>query len=160
MSRRLYDDLGRADRDDDSWRDEAAQPEPLLRALAREGRVRRAATELADEEFREGLWVETERPEAAAPLRLAADDRATRTARYRGGPWVVRADRDEHGAWTLLQEAGPVGGTVVLEGPAYVPLVPGIAAPLPDGLAPAASLQLLDAADRQVTLDPDPAPWR
>jgi hypothetical protein len=158
MSRRLYDDLGRTGRDDDTWKDEEDVPEPLLRALAKEGRVRRAATDLADEEFREGAWVETERPEAAAPLRLAADDRATRTRRYRGGAWVVRADRDEQGAWRLEQEAGPVGGTIVLDGPTYVPLVPGVPAPLPAGVAPPDALQLLDAAGRQVRLDADPAP--
>lgn len=158
MSRRLYDDLGRPGRDDDSWPAEEEPPAPLLRALAREGRLRRAATDLADEEFRSGVWVEAERPEAAAPLRLAADDRATRTRRYRGGGWVIRADRDAEGSWTLTQEAGPVGGTVVLDGPSFVPLVPGLPAAVPAGQAPPARLGLLDAAGREVALDADPPP--
>lgn len=48
-----------------------------------------------------------------------------------------------------------MGGTIVLDGPAYVPLVPGVPAPLPAGVAPPERLQLLDAAGREVHLTPD-----
>ena len=80
MSRTLYDALGHTRDDGDPWTTEAEAPSPFLRALAREGRLRRAARELADAEFREGAWVEAEPAPATATLRLAAQDEARHVA--------------------------------------------------------------------------------
>lgn len=152
MSRALYDALSHDG--DPAWADEDDAPSPFLRALAREGRLRGAARQLADDEFREGTWVTDEAPqEATAPLRLAAQDRGTEV-RYTGGKWVLVVAVDDAGARTVRQESGPFGGTLVLPGPppVYVPLVSG----QPVGLTTDAPLvdvvEVMDAAGRTVRL--------
>jgi len=154
MSRTLYDALAGPLGDADPWARQDEAPHPMLRALAREGRLRRAARELADDELREGAWVDEEAPPVAKPVRLAAQDVARAPRVYAAGRWAVRAETGPDGARTLTQEAGPVGATVVLAGPPdhYVPLVPGVPAAVPEGVALPDALALLDAAGRTVTL--------
>ena len=127
----------------------------FLRALGREGRVRRSARALAHEDFLEGTWATvTEDPEAlGADVRMAADDGpATRV--YADETWRIVAEPAD-GCFVFTQHAGPGGATLELDGdpPQWVPLVPGqavsvrTAGPLPRILV------LLDARGRRVRLE-------
>jgi hypothetical protein len=152
MSRAQYDALMGGS--EEAWAEEGASPSPFLQALGREGRLRRAARQLADDELREGTWVVDDNPsEATAPLRLAAKDRDA-VVRYTGGTWVLVVETNEAGARTVRQDAGPFGGTLVLGGatPVYVPLVSEKAVPLVlEGALPDV-VEVVDAAGRSVRL--------
>lgn len=142
--------------DGDPWSITGHQPHPLLRALAREGRVRRAARELAQDEFMEGAWVEVEIAEDVSPHRLAAKDGADTPAAilYEAGFWRVRLTTSGDGSRTLVQEAGPVGATIVLPGepPTYMPLSPHQAATIPSDAPTPPTLDLLDSVGRTIQL--------
>jgi hypothetical protein len=160
MTRALFDALslpiGDAGLPADPWSAEDALPHPFLRALAQEGRVRRAARELAQDEFMEGTWVEAEAAESAPPQRLAAKDspETPTVTLYEAGPWRIRLTASPDGTRSILQEAGPAGGTIVLPGepPTYVPLLPHQAATIPSDAPTPMTLDLLDAVGRTTRL--------
>ena len=82
----------------------------LVAAFAREGRLHRAAQELADAEMHEGIYVEEERaPELA--MRYAADDRMDTQATFSGEGYAVSVSLSESG-WTVEQTAGSAGASL------------------------------------------------
>ena len=140
MSRELYEGLVDGE-------GELAGETPLLSALARHARLRRAARELADAELDEGWYVdEDEAPEEAT--RLAADDGEIRAAVYAAGPWKLLVTPSPAGL-LLLQQEGPEGGTVEHAG-AWAALAPGEGALL-------AGVDTLP--ERLVLLGPDGRRW-
>jgi len=128
----------------------------FLRAMGREGRVRRSARDLAQEDFLDGTWATvTEDPQGlGVDVRMAADD-GPGTEVYADATWRIVAEPTEQG-FTFTQHAGPAGATVELDGdpPQWVPLVPGEAVPVrtPDPLPRV--LVVLDARGRRVRLEP------
>ena len=128
---------------------------PFLRAMAREGRVRRSARDLAQEDFLEGTWATVTEEEGFADLdlRMAAEDGPT-VRIYADDTWRIVAEPTADG-FTFTQHAGPGGATVELDGdpPQWVPLVPGEAVavrttdPLPSVLV------VLDARGRRIWLE-------
>ena len=120
----------------------------LVAAFAREGRLQRAAMELADAEMHEGIYVEEERaPEQS--MRYAADDRDTVQASFSGEGYTVSVALSESG-WTVEQTAGPAGASLKLAG-AWVVLTPGQKVSLPIDTMPD-QLQLVDLTGRDITL--------
>ena len=144
--RELYDQLVQ---DPDS---EIAKQNPLLAALAREARLHRAAQELAEDEFMEGLWVdENELP--MEQIRLAAeDDTLARSARYEAGPHAVFVYWDEDSEWLASHVSGPAG-TSLRFGTVYVVLEPGKESVLPQVEALPSHLVLVDATGREWRLE-------
>jgi hypothetical protein len=137
------------------WWREAADLDPdapglgLLDLFAEAGRLARAAAELADEELLDGAFVDETQLEAA-PARLAAADLGGPTV-WDNGVYLIRWIPDGGGAF--VQQAGPGGLTLVLQGPdgeVFLPLEPGRPAPW-EGPRPAA-LQGLDLRGRAVEL--------
>ena len=118
-----------------------------LGAIARAGRARRAAEELAEVEYEEGWYAHSEEA-AAEPLRLAADDGAARV-RWTDGVSAVHIASTPTGR-TATQTEGPAGATL-LWGGVPVPLTTGVPAALPTGDPPPA-LHLIDASGRRRTL--------
>ena len=84
----------------------------------------RAARELAEEEYLEGVWVdEVERP--ALERRLAAQDSAIpRAAFLVGGPYRLRFFRDQKGQMNVIQEDGPEGASLLVD-EKWIPLQRG-----------------------------------
>lgn len=128
---------------------------PFLRALATEGRVRRSAREMAQEDLLEGTWATVTEDEAAAwsDVRMAAqDERRSRT--YTDASWRITVELGPDGDTTFTLEAGSAGATVELDGepPRWIPLVLGEAVrasavgPLPG------TLTVLDARGRRVRI--------
>jgi hypothetical protein len=149
MARLLYDDLQAADGDDDLWED--APPHGFLRAMARHGRARRLALELAQAELEEGLYVE-DFTEEDQRLRVAAQDSSVLRALYVQGPWRVLVVRQASGATRFSHQRGLPGATLVLEGPQWVPLEFGEAVAGPALAVLPETLVLLDARGRRVVL--------
>lgn len=142
MSRELYEGLIEGD-------GELAAEAPMLSALARHARLRRAARELATEELDEGWYVdEEEAPEEAT--RLAADDGEARAGSYAGGPWKLLVTPSPAGLLVLQQE-GPPGGTIEHAG-AWAALTPGEGALLAGIDALPEKLLLLGPDGRRWTL--------
>ena len=153
MTRKLFESLADPPAADDPWVDESEQVPPLLRALAQAGAQQRAAQELADEEFHQGFWVESEEVPAAEVWRLAAQDRPSHTM-YSAGPWRVRIGRTDD-TLQATQEAGPNGATLVIGSPAaavYIALEPGVGAVLPHISPLPDTLTLLEPGGRRVVL--------
>lgn len=122
----------------------------LFGLLAREGRLRRAARELAEEEHAEGAHVDESEP-VVERARLAAQDRALGSSRtYGDGRYRLRLRRVEDGR-ELEQLDGPPGATVVLEGQHH-PLQPGTVVRLGVGELPA-QVEILDLRGRRRVLD-------
>ena len=120
----------------------------LVAAFAREGRLRRAAQELADAEMMEGIYVEEERaPEQA--MRFAADDRADTQASFSGGGYTVSVILGETGL-TAEQTAGPAGASLKIAGE-WVVLSPGQRVSLPLDQMPD-ELSLVDLNGQSFTL--------
>ena len=84
----------------------------------------RAALELAEEEFQEGVWVdEVERP--ALERRLAAQDSAIPRAVFlEGGPYRLRFFHDQKGQMLVIQEDGPEGASLMVDDK-WIPLQRG-----------------------------------
>lgn len=121
----------------------------LFGLLAREGRLRRAARELAAEEHDEGVHVDESEP-AVARARLAAQDRTEGAARTYGDGRYRLLLRQVEGGRELEQLAGPPGATVVLEGQHH-PLQPGTVVRLGAGELPV-RVELLDLRGRRLVL--------
>lgn len=124
----------------------AEHDDPLVVAIRRAARHRRAARELADEELHDGGWATVDDDEAA-PIRLAAE---SSRAIYRGGGWQVALDWREDRL--VAEQTGGPGGISLVAGDAIIPLRPGAAAEttwtdLPDQIV------ILDARGRQVVLE-------
>jgi hypothetical protein len=131
--------------------DRILQDAGLLGALARAGQLRRAAQELAQDEYEAGIWVDERELEDDAPLRLAADD-GQRATSFTDGTLEVRLAPGEDGALHATQLDGPAGVTLLI-GERYLPLVPGAAAAT-DLRALPERLIALDARGRRRTLRP------
>jgi hypothetical protein len=120
----------------------------LVAAFAREGRLRRAAFELADAEMNEGIYVEEERaPEQA--MRYAADDRADTQATFSGEGYTVSVMLSDAG-FTVEQTSGPAGASLKVAD-AWVVLTPGQAVSIPVESLPD-TLELVDLTGRTVVL--------
>ena len=120
----------------------------LVAAFAAEGRLRRAAFELANDEMLDGMWVEEER----APdqeMRYAADDRDAVQATYSGGGYSVLIQLSEDG-WTATQTVGSAGASLKVDG-AWVVLTPDEAIAMPVDELPN-SLLLVDLSGQEITL--------
>lgn len=153
MTRKLFESLAERPAPGDPWDEAAEAVPPLLRALARQGALQRAGQELADEEFHQGFWVDSEDVPTPEAARMAAQDRPNQTI-YASGHWRVRVWRSD-AALHATQDGGPNGGTLVIgssSAAVYVALEPGVdvelphMAPLPD------SLVLLEPGGRRVVL--------
>jgi hypothetical protein len=120
----------------------------LVAAFAREGRLHRAAQELADAEMHEGIYVEEERaPELA--MRYAADDRMDTQATFSGEGYAVSVSLSESG-WTVEQTAGSAGASLKVAD-RWVVLTLGQVVPLPVESMPD-TVELVDLTGRSVTL--------
>ena len=120
----------------------------LVAAFAREGRLHRAAMELADAEMHEGIYVEEERaPEQA--MRYAADDRDAVQASFSGEGYTVSVALSEAG-WTAEQTAGAAGASLKVAGE-WVVLTPGQTVAMPIDALPN-QLLLVDLTGRDITL--------
>jgi len=120
----------------------------LVAAFAIEGRLRRAALELANDEMLDGMWVEEERaPEQA--MRYAADDRDGVQASFSGEGFTVVLRLAEQG-WTATQTAGTAGASLKVDG-AWVVLTPDQAVTMPIDAMPD-KLLLVDLSGQEVTL--------
>ena len=118
---------------------------PLLRALATEARLRRAAADLAEAELMEGFWAdETEASDGA--LRLAAEDMEDEEPLFFGHGYRLRLRFRLDGGARVLQEAGPGGLTIVL-GEHWIPLQPGVPARLPQAVADAWAVAMPEALE-------------
>jgi len=121
MSAELYNNLFDSNADHQG-------ADALVAAFAMEGRLRRAARELADAEMLGGMWVEEERaPEQA--MRYAADDRDDLQASFSAGGYTVLIQLGEAG-WTATQTAGTAGASLKV-GASWVVLTPGQAVAMP-----------------------------
>jgi hypothetical protein len=96
----------------------------LIAALAQAGRLRRAAEALADDEMREGVWVDPDVLDEQE-MRFAADDRDATDAVFSGGGYAVLFRQDDLGAWTAEQTLGAAGASLRL-GPQWIPLTPAM----------------------------------
>ena len=121
----------------------------LVAAFAREGRLQRAALDLANAEMLEGTWVREEN-EIEQAMRYAADDRAETQADFSAEEYSVTVALDD-GAWTVIQTAGLPGASIKV-GDEWVALTPGQAATLPIDALPE-SLSLVDLNGRTLQLD-------
>lgn len=121
-----------------------------LGAIARAGRARRAAADLAALEYEEG-WYATVEEAPAESVRLAADDGAE-THRFTDGVHVVVLTSTAS-TRTVTQVEGPAGATLYW-GDTPVPLTLHKPAPAPIGAVPAA-LHVIDAVGRRRLLRPD-----
>jgi hypothetical protein len=120
----------------------------LVAAFALEGRLHRAALELADAEMLEGTWVREE-TEADQVMRYAADDRGELQADFSSEGYTVRVSLDE-GVWTATQTAGLSGASLKIAGDWYA-LTPEDPTGLPIQALPE-SLQLVDLNGRELQL--------
>jgi len=121
----------------------------LVAAFALEGRLRRAAFELADAEMLEGTWVREE-AEVDQVMRYAADDRTDLQADYSAEDYIVRVSMDD-GAWTATQIAGLAGASLKIAGEWFA-LTPGEPTLLPIQTLPD-SLLLVDLSGRELPLE-------
>lgn len=165
MSRSIYEALFEDPAADAPWPEPVPSPEhvpspepapsPLLRAFARAAARRRAARELAEEEFLLGAWAEVESAEELdLPTRLAAQDEGTARHRdYQAGSFVLRLWIDAAGEAWARQDQGPAGATLELSG-RWIPLAPGQPASLGRDLLLPEQLRLHDATGRTWTLRP------
>ena len=120
----------------------------LVAAFAMEGRLRRAARELADAEFMDGMWVEEERaPEQA--MRYAADDRDDVQASFSANGYTVFVQLGQDG-WTATQTVGTAGASLKV-GTNWVVLTPGQAVSMPIDALPE-SLVLVDLSGQEILL--------
>ncbi len=120
----------------------------LVAAFAREGRLHRAAMELANAEMNEGIYVEEDRaPEQA--MRYAADDRDEVQASFSGDGYTVSVVLTESG-WMAEQTAGPAGASLKIAGE-WVVLTPGQTVSMPIDSIPE-QLLLVDLTGRDITL--------
>jgi hypothetical protein len=150
MARSLYDALQTSADEEGPW--DEAPPHGFLRAMARHGRARRLAQELAAAELEEGLYVE-ELTEEDQRLRVAAQDSSVLRALYRQGPWRVLVVRQGSGATRITHQRGLPGATLMMEGPEWVPLEFGEAVDGPALAVLPETLVLLDARGRRVVLE-------
>ena len=120
----------------------------LVAAFAREGRLHRAALELADAEMLEGTWVREE-AEVEQVMRYAADDRAELQADYSSEGYTVRVSMDEDG-WAATQTTGLSGASLKVEGDWHA-LTPGQPTILPIQALPE-SLLLVDLNGHELQL--------
>ncbi len=119
-------------------------------AIARAGRARRAAEDLAVIEYEEG-WYATIEEAPAESVRLAADDGAA-TDRFTDGVHIVVLNTTAS-TRTVTQVEGPAGATLYW-GDTPVPLTPYKPAPTPVGAVPS-TLYVIDAVGRRRLLRPD-----
>jgi hypothetical protein len=120
----------------------------LVAAFALEGRLHRAALELADAEMLEGTWVREE-AEVEQVMRYAADDRAELQADYSSEGYTVRVSMDEDG-WAATQTTGLSGASLKVEGDWHA-LTPGQPTILPIQALPE-SLLLVDLNGHELQL--------
>ena len=120
----------------------------LVAAFALEGRLHRAARELADAEMLEGTWVREE-TEAEQVMRYAADDRAELQADFASEEYTVRVSMNE-GGWAAIQTTGLSGASLKIEGDWFA-LTPGHPTTLPIQALPE-SLLLVDLNGRELRL--------
>jgi hypothetical protein len=120
----------------------------LVAAFAREGRLHRAAQELADAEMHEGIYVEEERAPQQA-MRYAADDRDDIQATFSGEGYAVSVTLSEAG-WTVQQTAGSAGASLKVADE-WVVLTLGETVPMPVEAMPD-TVKLVDLTGRNVTL--------
>ena len=120
----------------------------LVAAFAMEGRLRRAARELADAEFMGGMWVEEERaPEQT--MRYAADDRDDVRTSFSANGYTVVVQLAEEG-WTATQTTGTAGASLKV-GDDWVVLTPGQTVSIPIDDLPE-SLLLVDLSGQEIRL--------
>ena len=120
----------------------------LVAALARRGRIHRAAMELAQDEMDEGLYA-VEEEEDLGMMRYAADDRSEQAAAFSGGDYRVDVRVSEEGV-LATQVAGPPGASLKIDGQ-WVVLNPNQAVALPlDGIPE--QLLLVDYSGRERVL--------
>ena len=120
----------------------------LVAAFAQEGRLRRAAMQLAEDEMMAGMWVEEER-ETQEEMRYAADDRNQLSAVFSGGGYAVIVEQTDQG-WTATQTSGTPGASLKI-GDAWVVLTTNQSVSMPiDGLPE--RLVLVDLSGREITL--------
>jgi len=141
MSRAIYDALFEN-------RPGQTGSDALVAALARHGRVSRAAAELAQDEMDEGLYA-YEEEEDFSSMRYAADDRPEQSAVFSGGGYQVDVAIGEDG-FLATQVAGPPGGSLKVDGQ-WIVLNPGQAVALPVEQMPD-ELILVDHVGREVAL--------
>jgi len=123
-------------------------PDALVAALARHGRVHRAAAQLAQAEMDEGLYA-VEEEEDLSMMRYAADDRPALSAMFSGGSYQVNVETAD-GGLVAIQVAGPPGGSLKLAGQ-WVVLNPGEPVALPLDAMPD-RLVLVDHVGREIML--------
>ena len=141
MSRAIYDALFEN-------RPGQTGPDALVAALARHGRVSRAAADLAQDEMDEGIYA-YEEEEDFSSMRYAADDRSEQSAVFSGGGYQVDVALGEGGLFAT-PVAGPPGGSLKVDGQ-WVVLNPGQAVALPVEQIPN-ELILVDHVGREVAL--------
>lgn len=141
MGRAIYDAL----LENDSSR---TAEDALVAALARRGRIHRAAAQLAQDELDEG-WYVLENEEDASMMRYAADDRSERAAVFSGSGYQVNVTTGEAG-FLVTQVAGPPGGSLKVDGQ-WVVLNPGQSVALPVDAMPV-QLVLVDHRGREIVL--------
>lgn len=149
MGRDLYEALSKGAAGDAELAEHAAEAGEevpvLLRMLAEEAALRRAAADLAAAELEEGFWVdETEASDGAQ--RLAAEDEEDEEPVFSGRGYRVRVRFRVDGSARIEQEAGP-GGLTLVAGEHWVPLQPGQATRLPQPLADAWSAELPESIE-------------
>jgi hypothetical protein len=130
--------------------DALTQDTGWLGAIARAGRARRAAEDLAALEYEEG-WHATVEEAPAEPVRLAADDGPS-DRRFTDGMHVVVLTTTAS-TRVATQVEGPAGATLSW-GDTPVPLTPHKPAPTPIGAIPS-SLYVIDANGRRRVLRED-----
>jgi hypothetical protein len=120
----------------------------LVAAFAQLGRISRAASELANDEMMEGLWV-FEEDEVQQAARYAADDRRETSATFSADGYSVRVAFND-GVWTATQQNGRSGASLKVHGE-WVVLTPGTPAELSiEGLPE--SLTLVDLTGQEIQL--------